>query len=73
MVTVILVVIIVGLVTIFSVQNAAPVALSFLFWKTEASLALAIFLSTFAGVIVGAIIVLMVMRGMARPPKDSVK
>ena len=73
MVTIILVVIIVGLVTIFSVQNAAPVALSFLFWKTQASLALAIFLSALAGLIVGAITVLMVLRGMSHPPKDNVK
>lgn len=44
------------LVALFSVQNAAPVAISFLFWKFEASLAIVIFLSALAGVLVTVII-----------------
>ncbi|NCO67063.1 MAG: LapA family protein [Nitrospirae bacterium] len=57
MVTVILLLIIVAIVAIFSVQNAMPVAITFLFWKFEASLAIVIFLSVLAGMIAGAIIV----------------
>jgi uncharacterized integral membrane protein len=34
-----------------------PVAITFLFWKFEASLAIVIFLSVIAGMITGAIIV----------------
>lgn len=57
MATIILLLIIVAIVAIFSVQNAMPVAITFLFWKFEASLAIVIFLSVLAGMIVGAIIV----------------
>lgn len=57
MATIILLLIIVAVVAIFSVQNAIPVAITFLFWKFEASLAIVIFLSVLAGMIVGAIIV----------------
>lgn len=56
MITAIFMVAIITLVTIFSVQNAAPVALSFLFWKFEASLAIIIFLCLLSGVIIGLII-----------------
>lgn len=47
---------IIVLIAIFAFQNAAPVAISFLFWKFEASVAVLIFLCTFAGVIIGVII-----------------
>ena len=57
MATIILLLIIVAVVAIFSVQNAMPVAITFLFWKFEASLAIVIFLSVIAGMITGAIIV----------------
>jgi uncharacterized integral membrane protein len=57
MVTIILLLIIVAVVATFSVQNAMPVAITFLFWKFEASLAIVIFLSVLAGIIAGAIIV----------------
>jgi putative membrane protein len=53
----IILLIVISLVAIFSVQNALPVTISFLFWKFEASLAIVIFLSALAGMIVGAIIV----------------
>jgi len=36
----------------FSVQNAAPVAISFLFWRFDASLAIVIFLSALAGAVI---------------------
>jgi uncharacterized integral membrane protein len=57
MATVILLLIVVGIVAIFSAQNAIPVAITFLFWKFEASLAIVIFLSVIVGAITGAIIV----------------
>jgi uncharacterized integral membrane protein len=57
MATLIILLIVIAFVAIFSVQNAMPVAISFLFWKFEASLAIVIFLSVIAGIIVGAIIV----------------
>lgn len=56
MTLIILILTIIALVTIFSVQNATPVALSFLFWKFEASLAIVIFLCVLSGAITGAII-----------------
>lgn len=55
MITVIIVLIIIALVAVFSVQNAIPVGISFLFWKFEASLAIIIFLAVLAGVVIGVI------------------
>jgi lipopolysaccharide assembly protein A len=52
----IVVIIILLLVTIFSIQNAAPVAISFILWKFEASLAIIVFLSVLIGFIIGSII-----------------
>lgn len=57
MITIVLLLIIITVVTIFSVQNAAPVAATFLFWRFEASLAIIVFLSVLAGVVITAIIV----------------
>lgn len=56
MATIIILLIVLFLVAIFSVQNAAPVAITFLFWKFEASLAIVVFLSVLSGMIAGAII-----------------
>lgn len=56
MITMITAVIIIFLVTVFSIQNAAPVVLSFMLWKFEASLAIVIFLSLLSGALIGAII-----------------
>jgi uncharacterized integral membrane protein len=58
--------IIVILIAVFSVQNASPVAISFLFWKADVSLALAILVSALAGIIVGAVIISVVIRKMSR-------
>jgi len=52
MIIVVLLLIIIAVVTIFSVQNAAPIAVSFLFWKFEASLAIIIFLSVLSGILI---------------------
>jgi uncharacterized integral membrane protein len=54
----ILIIILLAVVTIFSVQNAAVVTISFIFWRFEASLAIVVFLSVLLGVITGGIIVL---------------
>jgi uncharacterized integral membrane protein len=53
MITLIIVLIIIAVVTVFSVQNAMPVVISFLFWKFEASLAIVLFFSVLAGVVIG--------------------
>ena len=52
----ILVMVLIALVVIFSVQNASPVALSFLFWRFEASLVVVILLSLVTGVVIGVAI-----------------
>lgn len=54
-------IIIIG-VSIFSVQNAVPVTISFFFWRFEASLAVVIFLSAVTGLISGMIIGLLVRK-----------
>ncbi|OPY66178.1 MAG: hypothetical protein A4E63_02643 [Syntrophorhabdus sp. PtaU1.Bin050] len=55
---------IVLLVALFSVQNAAPVAISFLFWKFQASLAIVIFLCVLAGIVIG--VTAMIVMGMKK-------
>ena len=55
MITLTIVFIIIAGVTVFSVQNAIPVVISFFFWKFEASLAIVILLSVLAGVVIGVI------------------
>jgi len=45
---------IVTLAAIFSVQNAMPVAIVFLFWRLEASLAIVVFISMLGGVAAAA-------------------
>jgi uncharacterized integral membrane protein len=56
MTVLIFIIIALSLVTAFSVQNAAPVAISFIFWKFEASLAIVIFLTLLIGIIIGSAI-----------------
>jgi len=70
MVILVFAVLIIAVVTIFSVQNASPVAVTFLFWNFQASLAIVIFLSTLIGVIVGAI-VFSVLRRKVSPKKET--
>jgi uncharacterized integral membrane protein len=48
--------IVVVVVALFSVQNASPVVISFLFWRFEASLAIVIFLSALSGALFTVII-----------------
>ncbi len=53
MFTVILVMVLAAAVAIFSVQNASSVSISFLSWHFEASLAIIVFLSLLAGMVLG--------------------
>jgi putative membrane protein len=53
MVVIILVVIVIIIVALFSVQNAVPVAISFLSWHFDASLAIIALLFFLAGMIAG--------------------
>ncbi len=55
MANVIAVLIIAALVAIVSIQNATPVAVTFLFWKIETPLFVVIILSIFAGVLLAAV------------------
>lgn len=45
-----------AVVVLFSVQNASPVAVSFLLWQFEASLAVVIVLSFLLGMVAGMVI-----------------
>lgn len=73
MITVLVVLVIIGLVVVFSVQNAIPVATSFFLWKFEASLAIVVFLSVIAGIIIGAIISALFRVRLARRKQLSAK
>lgn len=53
----------IALAVLFSVQNSAPVTVSFLFWKFDASLSIVILLSVLAG---GGIASLLFLSGMFR-------
>ncbi len=59
------------LIALFAVQNSGSVVISFLFWKVEASLAVVVFLSVFAGMLLAAMIVL--SRYMKQFSKSAVK
>ncbi|HBA54905.1 lipopolysaccharide assembly protein LapA domain-containing protein [Syntrophorhabdus aromaticivorans] len=61
---IVVILVIVLLVALFSVQNAAPVAISFLFWKFQASLAIVIFLCVLAGIAIG--VTAMIVIGMKK-------
>ena len=69
MVGLIFAVLIIAVVTIFSVQNASPVAITLLFWHYQVSLAIIVFLSSLVGVIIGAI-VFSVLRRKTSPAED---
>jgi len=55
-ITIVFIIIIVAVVAIFSIQNAAPVSVMFLSWHFEASLAIIILLSVLTGLIIGMIV-----------------
>jgi uncharacterized integral membrane protein len=68
----IIVLIIVAVVTVFSVQNAIPVAISFLFWKFEASLAIVLFLCVLSGVAIGVIGASLFKKKLSRNKQTSI-
>jgi uncharacterized integral membrane protein len=55
MITLFIVIVIATVMVIFSLQNAAPVAVAFLSWKFEASLAVIILLAALIGILIGAV------------------
>jgi uncharacterized integral membrane protein len=72
MVTIVLVVLIIVAAAVFSVQNAAPVAVSFLSAHFEASLAIVVILSFFAGMIMGMLLLSWVrLRRSMRKKRES--
>ncbi len=72
MITFILIIVIIVVVAVFSAQNAAPVAVSFLAWRFEASLALVIVLSLFCGAVIGmALLSLLRLRRSLRTRKNK--
>jgi putative membrane protein len=71
MASIIVALIIVLIVAIFSVQNAAPVSISFLFWRFQASLAIIIFLCVLSGIIVGSILTFLIRIKRQRKEKVS--
>lgn len=67
MLTFIFIIVVIIIVAAFSAQNAAPVAVSFLTWHFEASLALVIVLSLLSGMIIGmALLSLLRLRRSVR-------
>jgi uncharacterized integral membrane protein len=65
------VVILIAVAVMFSVQNASPVALSFLAWHFEASLAIVTLLTLVIGMIIGmAILSLSRLRRSMRKKKE---
>lgn len=71
MFTIIIALIIVALVTVFSVQNASPVIITFIYWKFQASLAIVVFLSALAGMLI--VIIGMASRRLRRSRKEGKK
>jgi uncharacterized integral membrane protein len=57
MMVLIIVIAVVSVIVLFSVQNAAPVIVSFLSWKFEASLAVIILLCVLTGILIGGALV----------------
>jgi uncharacterized integral membrane protein len=60
------------IVIIFSVQNAVPVTVAFYNWRFEASLAIVVFLSALAGMVIEVLFVLSLklrksVKGRVRP------
>jgi uncharacterized integral membrane protein len=73
MITFIFVVVIIVAVAAFSAQNATPVAVTFLIWHFEASLALVIVLSLLSGIVTGmALLSLLRLRRSLREKRKTV-
>jgi uncharacterized integral membrane protein len=67
----IVVLIIVALVAVFSVQNAAPVTISFLVWTFDGSLAIVILLSTVLGFLLASALFMGLRLKRAMQRKDA--
>jgi uncharacterized integral membrane protein len=55
MITLFIVIVVVTVMVIFSLQNATPVAVAFLSWRFEASLAVIILLAALIGILIGVV------------------
>ncbi len=63
---------ILALIALFAAQNSGTVAVAFLFWKVEASLAVVVFLSVLAGGLIVAMIVLSAnMKRIGKSKKEK--
>jgi len=61
-----------ALAMLFSVQNSAPVTVSFLFWKFDASLSIVILLSVLAGAFIASLLFLSgMLRGKMRKKAEN--
>ena len=54
--------ILIGVVVLFSIQNAFVVSVSFLFWRAQASLAVVVFFSALSGFLIGIAVTLFLRR-----------
>jgi len=59
-------------VTVLAVQSATPVVISFIFWKFEASLAIILFISVLAGVVIGFITASRPRMKLSRKKQNSI-
>ena len=71
MITLVIVIIIVAVVAIFSIQNAAPVSVTFVSWHFEASLAIIILLSVLTGLIIGMVVLLSIRFVRSAKKKEN--
>lgn len=71
MIPLIIALVIMTMVTVFSLQNATPVAISFFFWKFEASLAIVLLLSFLAGAVLGVIAAALIKRKLTKKKEAS--
>ncbi len=76
MITLIFIIIVIIIIAAFSAQNAAQVAVSFLTWHFEASLALVIVLSLLCGIVIGMVLLSLLrlrrsLRTRSRKPKAA--
>jgi len=66
-----LIIFVVAMATVFSVQNAVPVTVSFLAWRFSASLAVLIFLSILAGMLIASLFWFSIRLGRSLPKKGT--
>jgi uncharacterized integral membrane protein len=71
MITIVFIIIIAAVVAVFSIQNAAPVSVTFLSWHFEASLAIIILLSVLTGFIIGMIVLLSIRFARSARKKEK--